>query len=91
MGEEFFKKKPDEFTYQLSQNPLVAKYLLVMVNQGMTSLVNHFNSLEEAEKAFNEITNYLSSKPRLVSDSDYHEVSLWEWTDDKYEKVFLYM
>jgi len=91
MGEESFKRKTDEFTYQLSQNPLVAKYLLVMVNQGMTSLVNHFNSLEEAEKAFNEITNYLSSKPRLVSDSDYHEVSLWEWTDNKYEKVFLYM
>jgi hypothetical protein len=91
MGEEFFKKKPDEFTYQLSQNPLVAKYLLVMVNQGMTSLVNHFNSLEEAERAFNEITNYLSSKPGLLSDSEYHEVSLWEWTDNKYEKVFLYM
>jgi hypothetical protein len=91
MGEESFKRKTDEFTYQLSQNPLVAKYLLVMVNQGMTSLVNHFNSLEEAEKAFNEITNYLSSKPGLSSDSDYHEVSLWEWTDNKYEKVFLYM
>jgi len=91
MGEESFKKKADEFSYQLSNNPLVAKYLLVMVDQGMTSMVNHFNSLEEAEKALNKITNDLSRKPGSSSGSDYKEVSLWEWTEGKYEKVYLYI
>jgi hypothetical protein len=90
MGEDSFKKNREEFTYQLSNNPLVAKYLLVMVNQGMASLVNHFNSLEEAEKAFNEITSNLRSKTGLLSSSDYHEVSIWEWREGKYEKVYLY-
>lgn len=91
MGEESFKKKMDDITYQLSHNPLVAKYLLVMVNLGMTSLVNHFSSLEEAEKAFNEITNDLRCKPGSLSGSDCSEVSLWEWTEGKYEKVYLYI
>ncbi len=90
MGKNSFKKNSDEFAYQLSNNPLVAKYLLVMVSQGMTSLVNHFNSLEEAEKAFNEITNDLRSKASLFSSSEYHEVSVWEWREGRYEKVYLY-
>jgi hypothetical protein len=63
MGEDSFKRKTDEITYRLSNNPLVAKYLLVMVDQGMTSMVNNFNSLEEAEKALKKITNDLSANP----------------------------
>lgn len=90
MGEDSFKNSADEFTYHLSNNPLVAKYLLVMVSGGMTSLVNRFNSLEEAEKAFNEITNNLRTKAGLLSSSEYHEVSVWEWREGKYEKVYLY-
>lgn len=90
MGEDSFRNNADEFAFQLSNNPLVAKYLLVMVSQGMTSLVNHFNSLEEAEKAFNEITNNLRSKAGLSNSSYYHEVSVWEWREGRYEKVYLY-
>jgi hypothetical protein len=91
VGKESFEKKADEITYQLSHNPLVAKYLLVVVERGMTSVVNHFTSLEEAERAFNEIANDFGYKPGAINSSDFHEVSVWEWMEGKYEKVYLYM
>jgi hypothetical protein len=91
MDEDFFKKKANDINFQLPQNPLVARYLLVVVERGMTSVVNHFNSLEEAERAFNEIANVFGYKPGAINGSDFHEVSVWEWMEGKYEKVYLYI
>ncbi|MCF6149422.1 MAG: hypothetical protein E3K37_12275 [Candidatus Kuenenia sp.] len=75
--------------YQLPQ-PHVAKYLVVVVDRGMASEVNHFTSLEEAKRAFGEIARDYGYEPEEINDSDKYDVSVWEWTGERYEKVCLY-
>lgn len=64
-------------TYQLPQ-PAIAKYLVVLVNRGMTSEVKHYSSFKEAKKAFNEIAHGFGYKPKEINGSDYYDVSIWE-------------
>jgi len=84
------KKIPKFISYQLPQ-PCIAKYLVVVVDRGMVSEVNHFTSLKEAKRAFGEIANDYGHKPEDINGSDYYDVSIWEWTEDRYEKVHLYI
>lgn len=74
-------------TYKLPQHPS-AKYLVIVVDRGMTSEVNYFNSLKEAKRAFGEIAHDHGYKPSEINASDKYDVSIWKWTEDRYEKVF---
>lgn len=53
----------------------------------MASEVNHFDSLEEAKMTFEEIAHDYSYKPEEINGSDKCDVSIWEWTEDRYVKV----
>ncbi len=66
----------------------VAKYIVVLVNRGITTEVNYFNSLKEAKRAFGEIAHDYGYKPSDINASDKYDVSIWGWTEDRYEKVF---
>ena len=67
----------------------MAKYLVVVADRGMTSEVDHFVSLEEAKRAFEEIAHDHGYELAEINGSDYYDVSIWEWTEDRYEKVYL--
>jgi hypothetical protein len=73
-------------TYQLPQ-PYIAKYLVVVVDRGMASEVNYFDSMKEAKRAFGEIAHDYGYEPEEINSSDKYDVSIWEWTEDRYEKV----
>ena len=83
-------KNTDVITYQLPQT-CNAKFLVVVVDRGMASEVNYFDSLEEAKRALGEIAHDYGCEPEEINGSDYYDVSIWEWTEDRYEKVCLYM
>ena len=83
-------KHTDVITYQLSQL-CIAKYLVMITDRGMASEVNYFDSLKEAKRAFGEIAHDHGYKPEEINGSDYYDVSIWKWTEDRYERVFLYM
>ena len=83
-------KNADVITFELPQ-PCIAKYLVVVVTKGVASEVNYFDSLEEAKRAFGEIACDFGYEPEEINSSDYYAVSIWEWTNDRYEKVCLYI
>lgn len=80
-------KNSDVLTYQ-SLQPAVAKYLVIVVDRGTTSEVNYFNSLKEAKRALGEIAHDHCYRPSEINASDKYDVSIWEWTEDRYEKVY---
>lgn len=65
-----------------------AKYLILVVDRGMATEVNYFDSLKEAKRAFGEIAHDHGYKPSEINASDKYDVSIWGWTEDRYEKVF---
>ena len=79
-------KNSDIITYQLP-HPCMAKYLVVVVDTGMAGEVNYFDSLEEAKRAFGEIAHDYGYEPEEINGSDKYDISIWEWTEDRYEKV----
>ena len=83
-------KNADVITYKLPQ-PCIAKYLVVVVDRGMASEVNYFDSLEEAKRVFGEIARDYGYEPEEINGSDKYDVSIWKWTEDRYEKVCLYI
>lgn len=66
---------------------LTSKYLIVVVDRGMTSEVNYFHSLQEAKRAFGEIAHDYGYKPSEINASDKNDVSIWKLTEDRFEKV----
>ncbi|MBI3398467.1 MAG: hypothetical protein HY026_04460 [Deltaproteobacteria bacterium] len=82
------KARSLKFIFCEIPRPCIAKYLVVIANKGMTSEVNYFDSLKEANQAFGEIANDYGYEPDEINSSDYHDVSIWKWTEDRYEKVF---
>ena len=74
-------------TYQLPHPP-IAKYLVVAVDRGMASEVNYFNSLKEAKRAFGEVAHDFGYEVEEINESDKYDVSIWGWTEDRYEKVY---
>lgn len=76
-------KNTDVITYQLPQ-PCIAKYLVSVVDRGMASEVNYFNSLKEAKRAFEEIARDYGYEPEEINQSDKYDISIWEWTEDRF-------
>ncbi|MCF6156574.1 MAG: hypothetical protein E3K36_15335 [Candidatus Brocadia sp.] len=79
-------KNIDSIAFQLPQ-PCIAKYLVIVVDRGMTTEVNHFTSLKEAKRAFEEIAHDYGYEPEGINGSDKYDVSIWKWTEERYEKV----
>jgi hypothetical protein len=75
-------------TYQLPQ-PCIAKYLVV-ASRGITSEINHFGTLKEAKRIFREIANDYGYRPSEINGSDKYDVSIWAWTENRYEKIDYY-
>ena len=81
---------PKWIIYKLPQ-PCIAKYLVVVVDRDMTSEVNYFDSPKEAKRAFGEIARDYGYEPEEINGSDKYDVSIWKWTEERYEKVYLYI
>ena len=87
MNKKCADKNIERTAYQLSQL-CIAKYIVVVVERGVTIEVNYFNSLKDAKQAFGEIAHDYGYEPEEINDSARCNVSIWEWTEDRYEKVF---
>jgi len=83
------KKKKAIITRQLLHS-CIAKYIFVVANIGMTSEVNHFTLLKEAKRAFGEIARDHRYRPSEINGSDKYDISIWKWTEDRYENIFYY-
>ena len=64
-----------------------AKYLILVVDRGMATEVNYFDSLSEAKRAFGEIAHDHGYKPSEINASDKYDVSIWKWTEERYQRV----
>lgn len=82
-------KKTNATTCQLTQS-YIAKYLVVVVNRGMANEVNYFNTLKEAKRVLGEIAHDYGYEPEEINGSDKYNVSIWEWTEERYERVEFY-
>lgn len=74
---------------QLSQ-PAIAKYLIVVVDRGITSEINYFNSLKEAKRAFGEVASDHGYRPSEINGSDKYDVSIWKWSEERYQRIHYY-
>ena len=79
---------PYELNQYLSPQSFMAKYLVVAVEMGITSEVMHFISFDDAKTSFEEVAHDHGYEPEEINRSDYYDVSIWEWTEDKYEKIY---
>jgi hypothetical protein len=87
MGKKFVDEDTDlVIMYHLPQQH-DAKYLVVVADRGMTSEINHFTSLTEAKRTFGEIAHDYGYKPSEINSSDKYDVSIWKWTENRYEKI----
>lgn len=80
-------KNPAFIAYEMPQH-CIAKYLVVVADRGITNEINYFISLKEAKQAFGEIAHDHGFEPEEINGSDRYDVSIWKWTEDRYEKVF---
>lgn len=87
MTQKAITQNPEFITYEMPK-PCVAKYLVVVADRGITNEVNHFISLDEAKQAFGEIAHDYGYGHEEINGSDRYDVSIWKWTEDRYEKVF---
>ena len=90
MSKKSVSKNNEVITYQMSQLS-IAQYLIVVADGGITSEVNYFDSLKEAKRAFGEIAHDNGYKSDAINESDYYDVSIWKWTENRFEKVHLYI
>jgi len=81
---------PYELSQYLSPQSFMAKYLVVAVEGGITSEVMHFISFHDAKTSFEEVAYDHGYEPEEINKSDYYDVSIWEWTEDRYEKIYGY-
>lgn len=82
-------QNPEFITYEMPKS-CIAKYLVVVVDRDMTSEVNYFTSLKEAKRAFGEIAHDYGYEPEEINGSDYYDVSIWERTEERYQKIHYY-
>jgi len=73
-------------TYQLPE-ACDAKYLVVVVDRGKTLEINHFGTLKESKRIFEEIAGDYRYRPSKVNSSGRLDVSIWKWTENRYEKI----
>ena len=81
---------PYELCQYLSPQSYMAKYLVVVVEKGVTDEVMHFISLDEAKTAFLEVAYDHGYEPEEINKSDHYDVSIWKWTEGRYEKIYGY-
>ncbi len=81
---------PYDLINYLSPQSFIAKYLVVVVEKGITSEVMHFISFDEAKTSFGEVAHDHGYEPGEINNSDYYDVSIWEWTEDRYQKIYGY-
>lgn len=89
MNKKLTTKSTDVVTYQLPQ-ACIAKYLVVVVDRGITSEVNYFDSLKEVKRAFEEIAHDYGYEPEEINGSDKYDISIWKWTEDRYKRIDFY-
>lgn len=80
-------KNTEWITYKLPQ-PCIAKYLIVVVDRGITVEANYFDTLKEAKRTFREIAHDYGYELKEVSKSEYLDVSIWKWTKYRYIKIY---
>ena len=61
-----------------------------MIDRGIASEVNYFNSLKEAKKGFGEIARDYGYEPEEINGSECYDVSIWKWTEERYERIDFY-
>lgn len=66
----------------------MAEYGVVMVVRSTTSEAMHFIPLDEAKTAFGEVAHDFGYEPEEINKSDCYDLSVWEWTEDRYEKIY---
>ena len=81
---------PHDLINYLSPQSYMAKYLVVVVDRGITSEVMPFISFDDAKTAFGEVAHDHGYEPEEINGSDYYDVSIWEWAEDRYEKIYGY-
>lgn len=81
---------PYELNQYLSPQSFMAKYLVVVVEGGKPSEVLHFISFNDAKTSFGEVAYDHGYEPEEINKSDYYDVSIWEWTEGRYEKIYGY-
>jgi len=64
--------------------------LVVVVEGGKPSEVMHFISLHEARAAYGEVANDFGYEPEEINGSGLCNLSVWQWTEDRYEKIYGY-
>ena len=73
-------------TYHLPQQH-DAKYLVVVVDRGKTVEINHFGTLKESKRIFEEIAGDYRYRLSEINSSNRLDVSIWKWTENRYEKI----
>ena len=81
---------PYELSQYLSPQSYMAKYLVVVMDRGIASEVMHFISFNEAKTAFEEVAHDHGYEPEEINKSDHYDVSIWKWTEGRYEKIYGY-
>jgi len=76
-------------TYHLPQQH-DAKYLVVVVDRGKTVEINHFGTLKESKRIFEEIASDYRYRFSEINSSNRLDVSIWEWTEERYQRVHYY-
>jgi len=71
-----------------SPQSYMAKYLVVVVDMGITSEVMHHISFDDAKTAFGEVAYDHGCEPEEINKSNHYNVSIWEWTEDRYIKIY---
>jgi hypothetical protein len=56
----------------------------------MTSEINHFGTLKEAKRIFGEIAHDHGYIPSEINTSDKYDVSIWKWTENRYQRIHYY-
>lgn len=79
-------QNPEFITYEMPKS-CIAKYLVVVVDRGMASEINHFGSFKDAKQVFDEIASDHGCEPETVNKSGYYDVSIWRWTENRYVRL----
>ena len=67
-----------------------AKHVIVVVDRGKTVEINHFGTLKEAKRIFGEIAGDYRYRLSEINSSNRLDVSIWKWTEERYQRVHYY-
>jgi hypothetical protein len=67
-----------------------AKYIVIVVERGKTVEINHFGTLKELKRIFKEIVSDYRYRPSKINSSGRLDVSIWKWTENRYQRIHCY-